>query len=170
MSDTAARSADETAHFELSFSPNVNLVSTVRRFVSQFYAELLLDGDVTSQLAIATHELLDNAVKYSSDGNTSIRIGISAREGTATIAICTKNRATPENIATARRSLDGLNSAADPHSHFQSLMRDTSRRADGSRLGLARVRTESDMSISYEVAEDIFQLRAIATFKTGGAT
>jgi anti-sigma regulatory factor (Ser/Thr protein kinase) len=169
MIDPHARGQDESAHFELSFSPNVSLVSTVRRFVSEFYIQLLLDSDATSQLAVATHELLDNAVTYSADGNTSIRIGMHEERGSVTVVICTRNRATPENIKAARKSLDELRNANDPSSYYQKLMRETATREEGSGLGLARVRTESDMSISYEVAGDVFQLRAIATFKTGKA-
>jgi anti-sigma regulatory factor (Ser/Thr protein kinase) len=168
MTSRGTRTRHETAHVELSFSPNVSLVSTVRRFVSEFYVQLLLDGEATAQLALATHELLDNAVQYSADGNTSIRIGMRVEGESVTVVICTQNRASPENIAAARRSLDGLTSAEDPVAHFQRLMRETAGRADGSGLGLARVRTESDMSIGYEVLGDMFQLRAMAKFKVGG--
>jgi anti-sigma regulatory factor (Ser/Thr protein kinase) len=163
------RAREETAHFELSFSPNVALVSTVRRFVSEFYVQLLLDSEATSQLAVATHELLDNAVQYSCDGNTSIRIGMTVQGSSVRIDICTKNRATPENIAAARRSLDELTKAEDAGAHFQKLMRETATRPDGSGLGLARVRTEADMELSYDVTDDEFQLRAVATFETRGA-
>jgi anti-sigma regulatory factor (Ser/Thr protein kinase) len=159
------RTREETAHFELSFSPNVALVSTVRRFVSEFYVQLLLDGEATSQLAVATHELLDNAVQYSSDGNTSIRIGMTLHGRTVTIDICTRNRATAENIAAARKSLDALLEAKDAGAHFQKLMRETATRSDGSGLGLARVQTEADMRLSYDVTDDVFQLRAVASFE-----
>jgi anti-sigma regulatory factor (Ser/Thr protein kinase) len=161
----ATRAREETAHFELSFSPNVALVSTVRRFVSEFYVQLLLDSEATSQLAVATHELLDNAVQYSSDGNTSIRIGMTAHGTTVRVVICTMNRATPSNIAAACKSLDELTKAESPDAHFQKLMRETATRDEGSGLGLARVRTEADMDLSYDVTGDEFQLRAVATFE-----
>jgi len=164
------RGRDETAHFELSFSPNVALVSTVRRFVSEFYVQLLLDGEATSQLAVATHELLDNAVQYSSDGNTRIRIGMTVHGTSVKIVIVTENKATPENMAAARKSLDELTKVADPGAHFQKLMRETATRTDGSGLGLARVRTEADMTLTYDITDDVFQLRAVATFEAGGDT
>src|SRR5947209_8429255 len=65
---------DHPAYFELNFRPNVALVSVVRRFVNEFYQRFLSDPDATSRLALATHELLENAVKYSKDGETTIRI------------------------------------------------------------------------------------------------
>jgi hypothetical protein len=168
MPDIHARRPEESAHFELSFSPNVGLISTVRRFVSEFYVQTLNDADATSQLALATHELLDNAVVYSSDGNTSIRIGIRVEPGHVHVVVSTKNRATAANIASAKEALDTLIAAGDPHALFQELMRHTARRPSGSGLGLVRVRTESDMTMRYEIHGDVIQLHASADFKTAG--
>ncbi len=162
--------ADDTAHFELSFSPNVSLVSTVRRFVGEFYAQILLDGDATSQLAIATHELLDNAVLYSRDGNTTIRIGVLKQDKSIRVTIQTRNRASTDNIAVVRKNLDVIASAADPNQLYQELMRETAKRLDGSGLGLARVRAESEMSLSYEIRDDVVHLKAIANFPSRSAS
>src|SRR5215217_7663315 len=62
------------ARFELAFSPNMRLIAVVRRFVSEFYNQVLSDPETTSRLTLASHELLENAVKYSFDGNTCIQI------------------------------------------------------------------------------------------------
>jgi hypothetical protein len=169
MVDPHLRRPDETAHFELSFSPNVSLVSTVRRFVSEFYVQTLKDPDATSQLALATHELLDNAVVYSSDGNTNIRIGVHAERGRVRVIVSTSNRATTANIASAKSSLDAIIAAKDPHALYQTLMHDTAKRATGSGLGLARVRTESEMTVSYEINGETLHLHATAEFRTRDA-
>ncbi len=44
----------EDAFFELSFSPNGSLVSTVWRFVEEFYDQILADSELVSKLAVAT--------------------------------------------------------------------------------------------------------------------
>jgi anti-sigma regulatory factor (Ser/Thr protein kinase) len=155
---------DETAHFELSFSPNVSLVSTVRRFVTEFYVQILADAAATSQLAVATHELLDNAVLYSFDGNTTVRIGVKKDAEMVSVTIATRNRASPDNLASVRTRLDELSAAEDPNVYYQKMMRETAKRLDGSGLGLARVRAESDMKIAYEIQGDCISLRAIASF------
>ena len=150
----------ETAYFEMSFSPNVALVSTVRRFVMEFYAQLLSDPEATSRLAVSTHELLENAVRYSFDGKTDVRVGLSRDDGMVTID--TRNRADPANIAAMRRAIDELSSAPDPSAYYQSLMRRNAKRTDGSGLGLARVWAESEMPVTYRVEDDHVFLRAIA--------
>jgi hypothetical protein len=44
------------------------------------------------------------------------------------------------------------------------MMRKAAERVDGSGLGLARVRAEADMVLSYEIQGDIVHLRASARF------
>src|SRR5215472_9503772 len=127
---TSVEEGDE-AYIELSFSPTVKLVKTVRRFVSDFYTEVLGDGDVVSRMTVATHELLENAVRYSLDGNTSIRIGVRHIDGTAHITIDTRNRAPNEHIQVLRGTLDELAAAPDPSKHFQVMMRRSATRTEG---------------------------------------
>ena len=159
---------EDTAFFALSFSPNVSLVSTVRRFVGDFYRQIIANHEITSQLAVATHELLDNAVLYSHDGNSSIRVGVRVEPGGIRVTIDTRNRASADNIGAVRASLDALAAATDASAHYQALMRAAANRADGSGLGLARVRAEADMSIKYEIEDDWVHLHASARFPEGG--
>ena len=68
------------AFIELKIQPSVELVSIVRRFVTAFYDEIIHNADATSRVALATHELLENAVKYSTDNETTLSIAIT-RQG-----------------------------------------------------------------------------------------
>jgi len=160
---------DEDAYFELSFSPNVQLVSTVRRFVSEFYTQALVSDDITSRVAVATHELLENAVRYSSDGNTTIRIGVKHVAPAIRVRIDTCNRAEGGCLVTLRHTLDELIAAPDPDAHYQVLMRRSMKRVDGSGLGFGRVRAESGMVLSYRVEGDVVRIRAEATIENAVA-
>jgi anti-sigma regulatory factor (Ser/Thr protein kinase) len=154
----------DDAYCELSFSPNVGLVTTVRRFVSEFYVQVIGNAEVTSQLAVATHELLENAVRYSTDGNTGVRIGVHREHDAVTVTIDTQNRATPPNISTLLQSLEELAAAPDPNVYYQLLMRKSAKRTDGSGLGFGRIRAESDMTVSCKIEGDRVLLRASARF------
>jgi anti-sigma regulatory factor (Ser/Thr protein kinase) len=156
----------EDAYFELAFSPGLSLVSIGRRFVTEFYNEVLGDPEVTSRIAVATHELLENGARYALDGQTSVRIGVRKVFRHFEITITTTNRATPQNIDVVRRAVDELNAASSPQQHYQVLMRRTMKRTDGSGLGLGRVAAESDMRLSCEVEGDLIRLRANAHFDT----
>jgi hypothetical protein len=151
----------DAAYFELNFKPNVQLVSVVRRFVTDFYQRFLNDPDGTSRVALATHELLENAVKYSRDGETTIRIEVSHHETPRRVRIQLRNRAELVHIAAIREIVDGVNRAPDAISFYHALIASKAKdRSGGSGLGLARVCAEAEMKIHYDVQGDLVVLEA----------
>lgn len=154
----------EDAYCELSFSPNVSLISTVRRFVGEFYEKVLGDEDLTSRLEVATHELLENAVRYSTDGKSSIRVGVGQRDGIINVSIETRNRTRPENEGELVKLLDEMKASGDRLSFYQVLLGRSANRTEGSGLGLGRIHAESEMDLTCKVEEGIVSLRAHATF------
>jgi anti-sigma regulatory factor (Ser/Thr protein kinase) len=142
-----------TAYFELNFAPNVQLVSVVRRFVTEFYQRFLSDPDGTSRVALATHELLENAVKYSKDGQTMIRIEVDHTKPKI-VRIVLRNRAEPANIAAIHEVLDGISKAEDSFSFYQKLIAAKAKSKEGSGLGLARICAEGEMTVTCRVFGD----------------
>jgi anti-sigma regulatory factor (Ser/Thr protein kinase) len=163
MGSSASR---EDAYCELSFSPNVSLISTVRKFVGEFYERVLGDADVTSRLVVATHELLENAVRYSADGQSSIRIGVKREDDQILVSIDTRNKTKPENREELVKLLDEMKASPDRLSFYQSLMRRSAKRTEGSGLGLGRIHAESEMDLSCQLIEDVVSLRAEARFQS----
>lgn len=149
------------AYVELNFRPNVQLVSVVRRFVSEFYQRTLGDPDGSSRVALATHELLENAVKYSKDGETTIRIEVAASGSPRTVTILLLNRAEDSHIAAIREIVDGVAAAKDAFAYYQQLLLAKAKRREGSGLGLARICAEGEMAITLTVQnEDTVELLA----------
>jgi hypothetical protein len=132
---------------ELSFEKRPELVSIVRRFVSDFYDRTLADPDATSRVALATHELLENAVKYSRDGKAKVRIQVSGHGEKVRVRIRTKNLANPEDAVHVQRTIDEMTSM-DANLYYLNLMRKNADRTDGSGLGLARIHAEAEMAMS----------------------
>jgi hypothetical protein len=157
-----------SAHVELSFSPNVDLVPIVRRFVAQFYPQLLRDSDAVSRLALATHELLENAVKYSSDGGTHIRIDMDTSltdPEYVSIKIATRNPAAANNRAIIAERFKELEAARDPLEYYQVLLRRAANRSEGSGLGLGRIRAEAEMTLTCAIEGDFVSVVARAECK-----
>jgi hypothetical protein len=151
---TQGTQMEAPAYFELNFRPNVALVSVVRRFVSEFYERLLGDPDGTSRVALATHELLENAVKYSIDGETTIRIEVALpSEVRRTVRIRLTNRAEARHVAELEEILDGARQAGDADAFYQTVIARSAKRRDRSGLGLARICAEGEMEMSYQVLE-----------------
>lgn len=150
-------------YFHLVFRPNIKLVSTVRRFTGEFYRRILVDQELASRLALATHEMLENAVAYANDDETAIRIEV---EGNL-LSVRTWNRAAPERIAALRASIDRVMAAPDPDAYYQEQMTIAAKRNDGSGLGLARIRNEAVMNLSYEIDKDKACIRAVTKIEGG---
>jgi hypothetical protein len=101
-------------------------------------------------VALATHELLENAVAYAVDGETGVRIEVVED----LLVIKTWNRATPDRVETLRAAIDQMNQEKDADKYYQTMLEKTAYRTDGSGLGLARIRAEADMRISYAIESD----------------
>jgi hypothetical protein len=123
--------------WEMTFQPDADSVSAVRRFVEEF---------VNGELAMAAHELLENVVKYSLDGQARVRLERSA-DGRCLLRL--SNRASNEHRAILTRLLAEQAAATDPFTHYQALMRQNLHQ-EGSGLGLARIAAEADMSLAFE--------------------
>lgn len=132
---------------ELSFEKKPELVSIVRRFVSDFYNRTLANPEATSRVALATHELLENAVKYSRDGRAEVRIEVHGVGDCVRVRIRTRNRGTPEDAQHIQRMIEEM-SSMDANVYYLSLMRKNASRKEGSGLGLARIHAEADMTMS----------------------
>ncbi|MCW5831997.1 MAG: ATP-binding protein [Labilithrix sp.] len=155
----------DDALFELRFAPSVALVSTVRRFVSDFYDELLKDRDASHRLGMATHEMLENAVHYSSDHRSELVVSLHRVNGQFLVTIRTTNRATDERLSKVRRALDEVVTAPDPMDLYNQLVRRAAKRTDGgSGLGLGRIRAEADLALSYSIEGDTLVLTAEGRF------
>lgn len=141
--------------FELDFRPNYELISIVRRFVSDFYERMLNDPDAVSRVALATHELLENAVKYSLDGATSLSITMEQEEERNLVRVRISNQAESKHIASIQALFDEMEKHEDPLEHYQLAMERTAKQREGSGLGLLRIRAEGEMKMTHSLDGNI---------------
>lgn len=162
--------ASRPAFIELRIQPSVELISIVRRFVTAFYDEIVHDADATSRIALATHELLENAAKYSIDNETTLSIEITRRgkESVATVRI--RNRAKDSDIENLKHLFREMHAESDPLVFYQKMMRANAHRRDGSGLGLARIRAEGEMQLRYELDDGLVTILAEAPLASPAST
>jgi hypothetical protein len=154
----------EPPYLQVSFRPNAKLVSTVRRFTEQFYEHMLDDADMTDKVALATHELLENAVAYASDGETGVRVELLDDE----LVVRTWNKIAPDRLEALAKLFAEMNSI-EPEEYYRTMLKKTAYRTDGSGLGLARVRAEAEMAVTYELDDGRVCVQATAPLKKGGS-
>jgi hypothetical protein len=144
-------------YFEIELSLTPTMVSPMRTQIEAKVAGVLGDEDAEARIAMAAHEFLENAAKYSSDGKARLRIEIApmTREMTgemrARVDITLFNRSTPEHIEQLRTSFAEMRAEQDAFTHYFTLMRRNARIGSISRLGLARVRAEGEMNVALHI-------------------
>lgn len=120
--------------FDMTFAPTAQLVSVLRRFILSLYERILDDPETSSQLALVTHELLENAVKYNVDDTTLLRVNLTPKgsdSSDCTVTIRTRNRASPENIRSAQRIIACVREAEDPFLFYQQLIQASTALSEG---------------------------------------
>ncbi|MBM3268645.1 MAG: hypothetical protein FJZ01_13450 [Candidatus Sericytochromatia bacterium] len=121
---------------EVSFSPRWwAFIGSTRIFVRSFCGEIF-DQDMSSRIAMAAHELLENAAKYSRSPDSPITC--SFRVDDACVRVMVTNHPLPEHIPALAEELASVN-AGDAFETYVRKMEE-SLQSDRSRLGLARIR------------------------------
>lgn len=132
----------------------LRVVSATRRYVVEGLSSIGADEGDSSRIAIALHELFENAVKYGQSGTVELSLRVERDSaGVGLVAIRTTNRASASDCDEVIRILGEIAGAADGMALYDTFIRRSVGR-QGSGLGLARIRAESDMTLGYELSGD----------------
>jgi hypothetical protein len=155
--------AVSTDYVNLRFSPRWTYIGCVRRFVAGFFMIGLADKERAEQISMAASELLENAVKYASEEETSLQISIANAPGE--VDVCVTNAADADQVNVLRREF-ALVTAGDPEKVYLRRMEEAAK-ADGlSRLGLVRIRYETGARLRLEAAENRVSMHAVFSLES----
>jgi hypothetical protein len=150
------------AAIRFDYRPRVRLIASTRALVTDLCEQLLDDADATSRVAMTAHELMENVAKYASEGEGSVEVELSQRNGQHYVQVCTRNRASVEQRATLQHVIGELRRAADPIAYYDTVIA-KSARSKGSGLGLARIRAEGKMELDLAIEGDEVTISAQAS-------
>jgi hypothetical protein len=153
-----AKEEPQDDYVELCFAPRWTYISCVRKFLAGFFLIGLSDKEQAEQISTAASELLENAVKYSSEENSYCRVEISRRGNEVHLVV--ENPADPEQINVLRREF-ALVTAAEPEAVYLKRMEEAARAGNQSRLGLIRIRYEAGASLRLEVRDREVKIHAV---------
>jgi hypothetical protein len=134
--------------FELDLKPHPRMVSRVRRLVEREFAEGGGDSEAVYRLAMVTHELLENAVRYSEGDEVKLEVQLDTTRGQMRARMT--NTTSPKHRERLRARIGLLKSAARPSEVYEDLMRRPPRPDGESGLGLARIVSEGHLDLSVE--------------------
>ncbi len=134
--------------FELNLRPHPRMVSRVRRLVEREFTESGGPPEAVFRLAMVTHELLENAVKYSNGPEVHLEVRLNPVAGNMSARMTHATSAEHRDRLRARIGL--LKSAARPSEVYEDLMRQRPKTDGESGLGLARIVSEGHLDLSLE--------------------
>jgi hypothetical protein len=141
-------------HFELLCTITLAEVPEVRRFVEKLHRRIVRNHDDVSRLTMATHELLENAVKFSVNGSAMLRIRVDGEE----ICVTTRNLARTADVEGLISTAREIKAAPNAMAFYLGLMARAPRGRGG--LGLGRIAAEGEMQIGLEVENDVVEISA----------
>jgi anti-sigma regulatory factor (Ser/Thr protein kinase) len=146
MPDSSVRPGkQQPVYLMLRMKPPWVFIDEIRRFVESFCACACTAANRESQLALAVHELMQNAVPHSHDEEVDLVLEVDADADRVEVAVT--NRCTEHEYRAIHDRVEKMNSEPDALRHYVTAMKESPASVRGG-LGLARVRFEAQLELS----------------------
>jgi anti-sigma regulatory factor (Ser/Thr protein kinase) len=132
-------------YLSLRMKPPWVFIDELRRFVESFCACACPGGEREAQLALAVHELMQNAVPNSHD--EEVELTLEVEPDADRVAVSVSNRCTDAEYHALVDKIDRMNNEPDALKHYLVAMKETPATTRGG-LGMARVRFEAQLDLS----------------------
>lgn len=142
--------------FLLEGSFGLNQAAEIRRFTETLVA-WIPDGDARARVALAAHELFENAVKFSDDGKAALHVEWQ-RAPSPRVSVSTRNRAKPTDLVALGALAERMRAASDPLAFYVAVMKEKPKARGG--LGIVRIAAEAEMLLDIDVKDDEVVIRA----------
>jgi anti-sigma regulatory factor (Ser/Thr protein kinase) len=139
------RPGDFPVQLLIRMSPPWVFIDELRRFTESFCACACPGQDREAQVALAVHELMQNAIPHA--GGEEVELVLEVSRERDVVAIRVSNPCSDEAYAALVDKVEGMNREPDALAHYVRAMRESPTHSRGG-LGLARVRFEAQLEIS----------------------
>jgi hypothetical protein len=131
----------------LRMQPVWSVVDDVRRLVASFCATACPGAEQQEKLALAAHELLQNAFAHGGASDVELRLELDRSGGRACLSVT--NACDPEQIPALRALVARVQAERDPLAGYLAAMRANPCGRGG--LGLSRIRYEGELDLGVDV-------------------
>jgi hypothetical protein len=140
----------------LRMAPMWSRVDEVRRLVESFCASARAGAAREEQLALAAHELVQNAIANGDGSELDLEVEVDRSAGRARLAVT--NAISPERVEALRARVARVQGEEDPLAGYLEAMRVDPEAPGG--LGLSRIRYEGQLELGVELHGDRVTVRA----------
>lgn len=130
--------------------PSWVFVDDIRRFVESFCAAACPGADREEQLALAAHELVQNAIAHASTPGLELRLEVDREAKRVRVSV--SNKAAPEHVQVLRDRIDEARAQGDALQGYLAAMHRNPEARGG--IGLSRVRFESALDLDLSIDGD----------------
>ncbi|HQP33630.1 MAG TPA: ATP-binding protein [Polyangiaceae bacterium] len=142
---------DEKRIVHIRLRPLWAYVDGIREF-ARFFCSTTFDEGVADRAQLVIHEMLENAVKYSSRESDEVELAIRSDGGSIDITVA--NQPTPDSLELLRSEFASLSERDAETAYVEAMSRATQLPSGVSRLGLARIRFEGRFELSLTEEKD----------------
>ena len=139
-------------YLKLSLNINWDALRMIRGFVDFFIDSSVVNDHLNKRVAMVSHELLENAIKYSISHEVHLEVFLSHKENNdEVIKVLVKNQAKTDKLPELKKTLKEIKHG-DPIEMYMDKMRNIIKSTNDSshHLGLARIRCEGRANIKEE--------------------
>ena len=154
---TSIEHSDADAILFLRMQPSWREIDEIRHFVESFCASTCPETERQEQLALAAHELVQNAIANAVTPDVELRLEVD--RATERVTVSVSNQARADQIEVLRDRLDKTLAHADPLEGYVAAMRDDPESRGG--IGLARIRFEAALELALDVEGERVPVRAV---------
>jgi hypothetical protein len=132
-------------YLSMRMKPPWVFIDELRRFTESFCECACPEDNREAQLALAVHELMQNAVPHCHDEEVELRLDVDPPRDLVSVSV--SNRCTDEEFKALSERIAHMNGEPDALAHYLAKMHETPVSTRGG-LGLARIRFEAQLEVS----------------------
>jgi hypothetical protein len=141
---------------QLTFRPTWSFIPCTRIFVQNFFRLSISDNIKTHKIALAVSELLENAVKFTCNEQSIIKLNVSPQKEVIRVEV--ENESRKEHIYELKRIYNKLQKGNKLENYLESMKLAAHYENGKSQLGLARLHYELEEKISLNIIGKVVRI------------
>ena len=152
LAECSSDDAVTSTRLHMDFRAHPRAATNTRNFIAGIHSKILKDQEIIDRISITVHELIENLIKYASSQCGMLEVTLRVMDGSVRVIVRTRNASTSDRLAQLEQMFNLLGSDLDPIEMYdEAIARSLLAGDDWSGLGLARIRAEAQMALSYEI-------------------